>query len=89
MARTSFVVRYDFRAPGASPDERRGETVKLVAVRKPGFADVSADDLIAWARETMAAYKVPRKVEFVEALPRTSSGKLFWRKLQDQEFGRE
>jgi fatty-acyl-CoA synthase len=34
----------------------------------------------------MAAYKVPRKVEFVEALPRTASGKLMWRALQEREF---
>lgn len=72
----------------ASPDERRGETVKLVAVKKPGHEDVTADQLIAWARDTMAVYKVPRKIEFVDALPRTSSGKIFWRGLQDREFGR-
>jgi fatty-acyl-CoA synthase len=35
----------------------------------------------------MAAYKVPRKVSFMDALPRTGSGKLMWRALQEREFG--
>jgi len=69
----------------AAPDERRGETVKLVAVLK---SEVAPDELIGWARTQMAAYKVPRKIEFVEALPRTASGKLMWRALQEREFGR-
>ena len=69
----------------ASPDERRGETVKLVAVLKPG-RETAPDDLIAWARTQMAAYKVPRKIEFIDALPRTPSGKLMWRALQEREF---
>ena len=73
----------------ASPDARRGETVKLVAVLRPGHEALTEEALVAWARERMAAYKVPRKVEFLDALPRTSSGKLYWRKLQDREFGRE
>jgi len=70
----------------ASPDERRGETVKLVAVLKPEL-DVKAEEIIAWARTQMAAYKVPRKIEFIDALPRTGSGKLMWRALQEREFG--
>ena len=71
----------------ASPDERRGETVKLVAVLKPG-ENASGDQILDWARTKMAAYKVPRKIEFIEALPRTGSGKLMWRALQEKEFGR-
>ncbi|MBM3384778.1 MAG: AMP-binding protein, partial [Betaproteobacteria bacterium] len=71
----------------ASPDERRGETVKLVAVLKPG-ENASGDQILDWARARMAAYKVPRKIEFIDALPRTGSGKLMWRTLQDKEFGR-
>ncbi|MEW6689081.1 MAG: AMP-binding protein [Pseudomonadota bacterium] len=69
----------------ASPDERRGETVKLVAVLK---SEVQPEELIGWARTQMAAYKVPRKIEFVATLPRTASGKLMWRALQEREFGR-
>ncbi|MBI3374406.1 MAG: AMP-binding protein [Betaproteobacteria bacterium] len=72
----------------ASPDERRGETVKLVAVLKPEARDrVSAGEIIEWARARMAAYKIPRKVEFTDQLPRTASGKLQWRALQEKEFG--
>jgi fatty-acyl-CoA synthase len=70
----------------ASPDERRGETVKLVAVLKQEFPDVTAEELLAWSRTQMAAYKVPRKIEFAAALPRTPSGKLMWRALQEKEF---
>ena len=44
-----------------------------------------ADEIAAWAREHMAAYKVPRRIEFVESLPKTGTGKVFWRKLQEQE----
>ena len=71
----------------AASDERRGETVKLVAVLKPNL-EVKAEEIIAWARTQMAAYKVPRKIEFVDALPRTASGKLMWRALQEREFAR-
>ena len=69
----------------AAPDARRGETVKAVVVLKPGAA-ASAGDIIDWARGRMAAYKAPRLVEFSAALPRTASGKLMWRALQEAEF---
>lgn len=69
----------------ASPDARRGETVKAVVVLKPG-ATATAEQIAAWAHGEMAAYKVPRRVEFIDALPRTSSGKLMWRALQEKEF---
>ncbi len=70
----------------ASPDERKGETVKLVVVLKREFSGVSGDEILAWSRSRMAAYKVPRKIEFTDALPRTASGKLMWRALQEKEF---
>jgi len=69
----------------ASPDERRGETVKVVVVLKPGFS-ATEDEILEWSRTQMAAYKVPRKLEFMDALPRTASGKLMWRALQEKEF---
>jgi len=72
----------------ASPDERRGETVKAVVVLKPGAASTTGTEIIEWMRARMAAYKVPRKVEFIDALPRTPSGKIQWRALQEKEFGR-
>jgi fatty-acyl-CoA synthase len=67
-----------------SRDPYRGETVKALIVRKRG-ADVRAEDIIDWAREKMAAFKVPRVIEFVDELPRTATGKIFWRKLQEEE----
>ena len=72
----------------AAPDERRGETVKAVVVLKPG-ASASAQEIMDWTRGQMAAYKAPRQVVFMEALPRTPSGKLMWRALQEREFGRD
>ena len=71
----------------ASPDERRGETVKAVVVLKPG-AVASAAEILDWARGRMAAYKAPRRVAFMDALPRTGSGKLLWRALQEKEWGK-
>jgi fatty-acyl-CoA synthase len=71
----------------ATPDERKGESVKLVAVLKQGQR-AGGEEILAWARTQMAAYKVPRKVEFIDALPRTASGKLMWRALQEREFGK-
>ncbi|MEO8142855.1 MAG: AMP-binding protein [Betaproteobacteria bacterium] len=71
----------------ASPDERKGETVKLVAVLKPEQV-VTGDEILAWARTQMAAYKAPRMIEFIDALPRTGSGKVMWRALQEKEFAR-
>ncbi|MGQ3353699.1 MAG: long-chain-fatty-acid--CoA ligase [Phreatobacter sp.] len=66
----------------SAPDAYRGETVKAYVVQRPG-TELSAEALIAWAREVMAAYKVPRQVDFVQSLPRTASNKLDWRSLQD------
>jgi fatty-acyl-CoA synthase len=70
----------------ASADPHRGETVKACIVLKPGReGQLSADELITWARQHMAAYKVPRVVAFVDALPKTGTGKVQWRLLQEQE----
>jgi fatty-acyl-CoA synthase len=71
----------------SSPDSRRGETVKAVVVLKdPAKGKVSAEDIIAWSRQHMAAYKVPRLVEFTDALPRSGTGKIQWRALQEAEW---
>jgi fatty-acyl-CoA synthase len=43
---------------------------------------------MTWAREHMAAYKVPRQVAFVDSLPKSGSGKVMWRLLQESEAGR-
>jgi acyl-CoA synthetase (AMP-forming)/AMP-acid ligase II len=67
-------------------DERRGEAVKVILVLKPERqGQVSGDDIMAWCRERMAAYKVPRFVEFVDALPKSGTGKILWRELQERE----
>jgi long-chain acyl-CoA synthetase len=65
------------------PHERWGESVKALVVPAPG-SDLSADDLIAFARERLAGYKLPRSVDFVEELPRTPSGKVLKRELRDR-----
>lgn len=59
----------------------------VIALREGAQADAAA--IIAWARERMAAYKLPRLVEFVEALPRSPAGKILWRELQEQEKHKE
>jgi fatty-acyl-CoA synthase len=70
----------------SAKDAHRGETVKAVVVLKaPARGRVEPDQIVAWAREKMAAFKAPRQVEFVEALPKTATGKIFWRKLQEEE----
>ena len=70
-----------------SPDGYRGETVKAVVVLKKG-ASASAEEIMAWARERMAAFKVPRTVQFMDELPKTATGKILWRKLQEEEHRR-
>jgi fatty-acyl-CoA synthase len=70
----------------AARDAYRGETVKALIVLKDEYrGTVAGEGIIEWARQRMAAFKVPRIVQFVEALPRTPTGKIFWRKLQEEE----
>ena len=67
-------------------DPRRGETVKALVVLLPGReGEVSEQDIIDWAHERMAAYKSPRIVAFVPSLPKSASGKVLWRTLQEAE----
>jgi acyl-CoA synthetase (AMP-forming)/AMP-acid ligase II len=63
------------------PDEKWGEAVKAMVVRKPG-AEITPDELIGFARERIAHYKAPRSVDFVDALPRTPTGKILKRELR-------
>ncbi len=82
-----------FRHPGiqeaciiATRDSYRGESVKAVVVLRASHrGTVSEADIISWCREHMAVYKVPRVVQFVEALPKSGSGKVMWRALQEAE----
>nr|WP_033828979.1 long-chain fatty acid--CoA ligase [Bacillus andreraoultii] len=64
------------------PDEYRGETVKAVVVLKQG-EQVTEDELIRYCREKLAAFKVPRIVEFRSELPKTSVGKILRRKIKE------
>jgi fatty-acyl-CoA synthase len=67
-------------------DAHRGETVKAVIVPRAEWRDrIEAQAIIDWCREHMAAYKVPRLIEFVDALPKSGSGKIMWRELQERE----
>jgi long-chain acyl-CoA synthetase len=69
------------------PDERRGETVKSFVVLKPG-QQATAEELVAHCRANLAAYKVPRAVEFRESLPRSTVLKILRRELRDEELAR-
>ena len=63
------------------PDDKWGEAVKAMVVKRPG-AEVNAEELIGFARERIAHYKAPRTIDFVEALPRTPTGKILKRELR-------
>jgi len=63
------------------PDAKWGEAVKAIIVRKPGV-NVDPDDIIAHARGRIAGYKLPKSVEFVDALPRNPTGKILRRELR-------
>ena len=66
-------------------DDYRGESVKAVVVLRATHKDTTEQQIIDWCRENMAVYKIPRKVQFVDALPKSGSGKVMWRLLQEAE----
>ena len=68
------------------PDARWGEAVKAVVVKKPG-AEVGAGELIEWARDRIAGYKLPKSVDFIDALPRNPTGKILKRELRKPYWG--
>ena len=73
----------------ASKDAHRGETVKAVVVLRPTHkGQVTEGDIIEWTRQNMAVYKHPRVIEFVDALPKSATGKVQWRALQEAEIAR-
>jgi fatty-acyl-CoA synthase len=73
----------------AAKDAHRGETVKAVVVLRPQYkGKVTENEIIEWTRQNMAAYKHPRIVEFVDALPKSATGKVQWRALQEAELAR-
>jgi long-chain acyl-CoA synthetase len=65
------------------PDEYRGETVKAFVSLKDGES-AGEDELIAFCKERMAAYKYPRRVEIIDEVPKTATGKILRRELRDQ-----
>ena len=65
------------------PDDKTGEAVKLFVVKAP-VATLCADEIVAHCRATMAGYKVPRIVRFVDSLPKSNVGKILRRELRDQ-----
>jgi len=70
----------------SAKDSYRGETVKAVVVLRAGHKGrISEQDIVDWCRENMAVYKVPRIVQFADALPKSGSGKVMWRTLQEEE----
>ena len=64
------------------PDEYRGETVKAFVSLKPG-ATVTEEELVTFCRQQLAAYKYPRSVQFLDDLPKTTTGKILRRELRD------
>ena len=70
----------------ACRDPYRGESVKAVVVlHESSRGKVSESEIVTWCHDNMAVYKAPRQVQFVEALPKSGSGKVMWRLLQEAE----
>jgi fatty-acyl-CoA synthase len=73
----------------ATKDAQRGETVKaMVVLRATHRGSISEEDIIEWTRQNMAVYKHPRIIEFVDSLPKSATGKVQWRALQEAELAR-
>jgi long-chain acyl-CoA synthetase len=66
------------------PDEYRGETVKAFVSLRPA-AEASAEELVAFCRQRLAAYKYPRQIEVLAELPKTASGKILRRELKEPD----
>jgi long-chain acyl-CoA synthetase len=69
----------------AKPDEAAGEVPKAFVVRRAGYENLSADELVAWANGKLATYKNVREVEFIDVIPRNPSGKILRRVLKERE----
>jgi len=67
------------------PDPKWGEAVKAIVVLKPG-EQVSARDIIQWAKNQIAGFKVPKSIDFIDALPRNPSGKILRRELREPHW---
>ena len=69
------------------PDDKTGEAVKLFVVKAPN-ATLTNEDLVTHCRKEMTAYKTPKIVQFIDALPKSNVGKILRRELRDQEVPR-
>ncbi|PCD01184.1 long-chain fatty acid--CoA ligase [Halopseudomonas pelagia] len=69
----------------SAPDTRRGETTKAVIVLAAG-QQATEEEIINWCQANMSAYKCPKQVTFTDALPKSPTGKILWRTLQEQEW---
>jgi fatty-acyl-CoA synthase len=69
----------------STQDAYRGESVKAIVVLRVTHKQTTEQDIIDWCRDNMAVYKMPRAVQFVDALPKSGSGKVMWRTLQEAE----
>ncbi|KAA1172333.1 long-chain fatty acid--CoA ligase [Marinobacter salinexigens] len=71
-------------------DPKRGETARaLVVLKETAPVNITEDDIIAWCKEHMAAYKVPTQVSILDELPKSGTGKIMWRKLQEDARSEE
>jgi len=66
------------------PDEYRGETVKAYIVPKPGES-VDEQEIMQFCKQRLAAYKVPKIIEFIDSLPKSAVGKILRRELRDMD----
>jgi len=67
------------------PHDSHGEEIKAFVVLKPGVGEgLTESDLVAWAKDTMAAYKYPRLIEFRDSLPMNATGKILKRELRSE-----
>jgi long-chain acyl-CoA synthetase len=73
-------------AVGGIPDETKGELAKAYVILMPG-AEATREELVAHCRQHLAAYKVPRAIQFTEQVPTTSSGKIMRRLLGEIDDG--
>lgn len=75
----------------SSPDAIRGEVVKAFIVLAPDYSpsDALIKDLQEHVKKVTAPYKYPRKIQFVDSLPKTISGKIRRIELREQEWGRK
>lgn len=69
------------------PHEYRGETVKAFIVVREG-QELTEEDVVAYCKENLAAYKVPKIIEFIDELPKSAVGKILRRKLKEMEMAK-